>query len=236
MAACDHLPDGAMTFAITRIRRGLTVAVVAAAAATLVGGCGGGASGATSKAKAGVQVPTSPVPGLTPPQGGNSGFVPAPSPTGRAADPAAVAVIRGWSDALLRGDVHAAGGYFALPSEMINGSDSNGDALVLTLRSRAQADVASSTLPCGAKLLSTDQRGRYVNALFRLTGRPGPGGSSCGSGAGLTARTNFVIAHGKIVDWIRAPDDPGDNSSPGQQTTPQAPPQPQSGPQGQPAV
>ena len=51
----------------------------------------------------------------------------------------------------------------------------------------------------------------------RLTGRPGPGGSDCGTGAGETARTNFVIVDGRILEWIRAPDDPGDNHTP---TTP----------------
>jgi hypothetical protein len=97
---------------------------------------------------------------------------------------------------------------------MIPGPDSKGDAVVLSLRTRQQADAAQTTLPCGARFVSADQRGRYVNALFRLTGRSGPGGSDCGSGAGATARTNFVISHGRITEWIRAPDDPGDNSSP----------------------
>jgi hypothetical protein len=71
------------------------------------------------------------------------------------------------------------------------------------------------TLPCGAKFISADQRGPYINALFRLTDRPGPGGG-CGAGAGQTARTNFVISARRIVEWIRAPDDPGDNAAPTQ--------------------
>jgi hypothetical protein len=50
-----------------------------------------------------------------------------------------------------------------------------------------------------------------VQALFRLTGRPGKGGSSCNPGVGETARTNFVIKAGRIRVWIRAPDQPGDN-------------------------
>lgn len=97
---------------------------------------------------------------------------------------------------------------------MINGTDSAGSAVLITIDTPAQAEEANASLPCGAQLLSTDRRGRYVNALFRLTGRPGPGGSNCGGGAGQTARTNFVIAHGRIVEWIRAPDDPGDNATP----------------------
>jgi hypothetical protein len=203
--------DGVMRLAAAPAPGGLLVAI--GAAAMLAVGCG---SGSATKPKP-AAVPAKPIQGLTPSQSGGTQYVPAPSPTGKAASPGAVAVIQGWSDALRRGDVHAAGAYFALPSVMINGADSQGDALVLTLRTRAQADAASATLPCGAKLISTDQRGRYTNALFRLSGRPGPGGSTCGSGAGLTARTNFVIAHGKILEWIRAPDDPGDNASPGQQ-------------------
>jgi hypothetical protein len=194
------------------------VTVVAAGMGAVA--CGGAGKTDTRKQDS---VPTKPVQALPRPKNGGSGFVPAPSPTGNAASSAAVAVIRGWADALRRGNVHAAGGYFALPSEMIPGPDSKGDAIVLTLRTRAQADAAQLALPCGARFVSADQRGRYVNALFRLTGRSGPGGSDCGSGSGLTARTNFVIAHGRILQWIRAPDDPGDNHSPQpqQQSTPQ---------------
>jgi hypothetical protein len=194
------------------------VTVVAAGMAAAA--CGGGGKTNTTKQDS---VPNKPVQGLPQPKDGGSGFVPAPSPTGNPATPAALGVIRGWADALRRGDIHAAGGYFALPSELIPGPDSKGDAVVLTLRTRAQADAAQLALPCGARFVSADQRGKYVNALFRLTGRSGPGGSDCGSGAGMTARTNFVIAHGRIVEWIRAPDDPGDNNSPQpqQHSTPQ---------------
>lgn len=194
--------------------------VTVVAAGMLAAGCGGGSKTDTGKRDT---VPTTPVQALPQPKQGGSGFVPAPSPTGNPASPAAIAVIRGWADALQRGDVHGAGGYFSLPSEMIPGPDAKGDAIVLTIRTRAQADAAQSALPCGARFVSADQRGKYVNALFRLTGRSGPGGSDCGSGAGLTARTNFVIAHNRIQEWIRAPDDPGDNNSPQpqQQSAPQ---------------
>ena len=119
-----------------------------------------------------------------------------------------------WSDALRRGDLHRAAGYFALPSKMINGVGSGADVQVITIRNLAQAEIANQTLPCGSKFVSAQRRGPYVNALFRLTGRPGPGGSNCGTGLGLTARTDFLILHGRIVDWIRAPDQPGDHATP----------------------
>ncbi|MEA2356430.1 MAG: hypothetical protein QOD61_2559 [Solirubrobacteraceae bacterium] len=199
----------------------------------LLGGCG--SSGSRHRHAA----TTTPRPAAATPKAGNTGpgtiTIPAPSPTGRPADPAAVKVIEGWSSALRSGDVSAAARFFALPSTMINGIDGAGQPLVLSIDTSVQALAANATLPCGARFISADQRGRYVNALFRLTGRPGPGGSDCGGGPGLTARTNFVIAHGRIVKWIRAPDDPGDN---GGQTTPPAPtPQPpQNAPGGVPVV
>ena len=152
--------------------------------------------------------------------------LPTPGPSGVPAAASAVTVIRAWSDALRRGDVRSAAGYFALPSVMVNGGDSGGAALVIAISTRAQAEAANATLPCGARLISTDQRGRYVNALFRLTGRPGLGGSSCSGGVGSTARTNFVIAHGRIVEWLRAPSDPGDNPTPPTPTVPSPSPSP----------
>ena len=118
--------------------------------------------------------------------------IPDPAPTGITANPAAVRVIRLWADDLRRGDVRAAARWFALPSLMINGGA--GDVSVSRIRTVRQAQAANEMLPCGAKFLSADMRGRYVNALFELTGRSGPGGTNCGGGAGGTARTNFVIA------------------------------------------
>ena len=105
---------------------------------------------------------------------------------------------------------------------MINGPDPAGDMVLLTIRTRAEAVTANAGLPCGARFISADQRGRYVNALFRLTNRPGPG-AGCGTGAGQTARTNLVIVNGLIVEWIRAPDDPGDNGTPLPPGTPGSP-------------
>lgn len=183
-----------MNWMVAAPRSSLLVAVVAAGA--MAAGCG---SGGSSTAPA------------------NTGSRPAAAPTGVGADPAAVRVIRAWSDALRHGDVSGAARYFALPSAFING-------VPTTIHTEGQATAANASLPCGAVLISAHKRGRYVNALFRLTDRPGPGGG-CGSGVGQLARTNFVIAGGRIVAWIRAPENPGGGSGPGAPPAP-APPAP----------
>lgn len=121
-------------------------------------------------------------------------------------------VIMGWSNALRSGHVATAAGFFALPSEFYDGGDDPAQ-----LRSRADAIAANAALPCGARLIAAKRRGPYVNALFRLADRPGAGGGGgCGSGTGQTARTNILIRGGKIVKWLRAPDQPGDNPAPPQ--------------------
>ncbi len=128
-------------------------------------------------------------------------------------------VIVGWSEALRVGHVAAAARYFRIPSVIFYGSGPP-----IQLRNLAQVEAANAELPCGAAFLSARALGRYVNALFRLTNRPGPGGAGgCGSGTGRTARTNFLIQSGRIVAWLRAPDEPGDNGSP--QTAPLPPTQ-----------
>jgi hypothetical protein len=183
--------------------------------ALLLAGCGGSGRGAhapTTTASTRTTAPSGPSRRATP--------VPVPAPTGTPAAAASVRVIRAWSDALRHGEVRRAASYFAVPSEMINGAGSGGQVSILRILTPQQAVVANETLPCGARFLSADQRGRYVNALFALTGRAGPGGSTCGSPTGVTARTNFVIAGGRIVEWIRAPDEPGDNAGPGAPAAP----------------
>ncbi len=187
------------------------MAPVVAMLAMLASACGGSggqppASHAASK-HAPVQASRKPLPGgLT--------SIPAPGPTGRSPSAADVRVIVGWANALRHGNVAAAAAMFKLPSALINGPDANGELSVIVIHNLAQAEAAEQSLPCGAKFISADQRGRFVNALFSLTGRTGPGGSNCAGGVGETARTNFLIENGQIVDWIRAPDDPGDNGSP----------------------
>ena len=134
-------------------------------------------------------------------------------------------MVRAWSAALRRGDVHGAAGYFALLSEFINGPDASGRVPIIPIRSLAEAAPVNASLPCGASFISADQRWAYVDALFRLIEMPGPGGG-CGSGTGQVARTNFVIRGGRIVEWSHAPDDPGDNQNGTIPAQPATPPQP----------
>lgn len=119
-----------------------------------------------------------------------------------------IRVIRGWADALRRGDVRRAATYFAVPSQMINGTAS-GQGVLIRIRSRHDALLANESLPCGAKLLTAVQHGGFVDAQFELTGRPGPGGTACTGGVGTRAHTFFLIIGGQIRAWIRAPDQSG---------------------------
>ena len=220
-----------------RPTQGLALAVAAALALAACGSGGhassraGASSSAAGPAGAGTSTPgTSSTAGATSTPGGAPGatstpgttstpggarakgrfVLPSPGPTGKPPSAASVRVIRAWSDTLRRGDVRAAGRYFALPSEMINGPNTNGLVSVIHIRTRLDAAAANATLPCGARLLSTDQRGIYVNALFALTSRPGLGGGC--QGATGTGRVNFVFRRGLIARWIRARDEPGDSS------------------------
>ena len=181
------------------------LAAILAGVAVAVGGCGGTAaligSSSTSRTSSAGRVA--------------SGRFGAP------ATHSAVAVITGWSQALRRGDVHGAARFFQIPSVFVDGPGA-----VTAIHSLAEAVSVNEALPCGARLISASQHGPYVDGLFRLTGRAGPGGTNCGTGAGQTARTFFLIRAGHIVQWLRAPDEPGDNGSstaPTRPTTPNRP-------------
>src|SRR3954454_16645277 len=114
---------------------------------------------------------------------------------------ASTRVIRRWSDTLRRGDVRGAARYFAIPA--IVQFQPGGRPERIT--ERREAIAFNLVLPCGAQLLRAERGGRYVNALFLLPERPG---APCDA-PGRTARTDFLIRGGKIVEWRRAPDEPG---------------------------
>ena len=191
---------------MARVR--LSAPLVLVAAALVIAGCGSGARSA-GQHSSGAQSRTTARRRPTPTATANLGN-PAPPGSQGAADARTVAVIRHWADALRRGDVSGAARYFQIPSVFAPGPDQE-----VTLRSLAEVRAANRALPCGAKLISVIRLGGpLVQALFRLTGRPGPGGSTCHPGAGHTARTNFIIRAGRIRVWLRAPDAPGDNQEP----------------------
>jgi hypothetical protein len=130
----------------------------------------------------------------------------------------AVAVIRDWSSQLAAGHVAAASAYFATPSVI----QVDPAAPAVTLHTQADVRAANQAFPCGARLLSTRVVSGYVDSLFLLGNRPGGGPGGCGSGTGLTARVAFVIRSGRIVQWLRIPNEPGDSAhdSPGAQAPP----------------
>jgi hypothetical protein len=186
-------------------RAPLSAPLVLVAAALIAAGCGSGSRASAShtsstRSRTTTRRQTTPVAPSNP--------VPQRAP--RPADARTAAVIRHWADALRRGDVTAAARYFEIPSLFAPGPDQE-----VTIHSRAQAKAVNAALPCGAEVISILRlSGGFVQALFRLTGRPGQGGSACSPGAGETARTNFVIRSGHIRVWVRAPDQPGDNQLP----------------------
>ena len=115
------------------------------------------------------------------------------------ADPEEVQVIDDWANALREGDVEAAAELFAVPSVAQNGGPP------LELESRKDVVVFNRSLPCGAELVRAEEQDRFTVATFELTERPGEG--ECGAGAGVEARTAFVIEDGLITHWIRAADE-----------------------------
>ena len=116
------------------------------------------------------------------------------------------AVIRGWADALRRGDVARASGYWRVPAIAANGSRP------FRLVTRRAVRQFNEGLTCGARLESVERDKTYVLATFRLTGRRDRPGA-CAQGVGNRARTLFLLRGGKIVQWIRATDPPAGSSS-----------------------
>ena len=118
------------------------------------------------------------------------------------------AVIRGWADALRRGDVERAIAYWRTPAIAANGSQP------FKLLTRRAVRQFNDGLACGARLESVERDQGYVLATFRLTERKGAS-VSCGSGVGNRARTLFLLRGGKIVQWIRATDPQDAADTPG---------------------
>jgi hypothetical protein len=129
-------------------------------------------------------------------------------------DPAAIRVIRLWTDALRRSDVARASSFWAIPSKVQNASP------LLTLTSAGDVRAFNASLPCGSRLTSAlGARNGFTIAIFKLTSRPG---ADCGGGTGQHARTAIRVRAGKIAEWYRLPDDP-DAPAPQGPAAPQVP-------------
>jgi hypothetical protein len=116
------------------------------------------------------------------------------------------AVVRGWADALRRGDVERASSYFRVPAIASNGGQ---PFRLVTQRAVRQFNEG---LTCGARLESVERDKTYVLATFRLTNRRDRPGA-CAQGVGGRARTLFLLRGGRIVQWIRASDPPSGSAS-----------------------
>jgi hypothetical protein len=115
------------------------------------------------------------------------------------------AVIRGWADALRTGDVARASSYWRAPAIAANGSQ---PFRLVTMRAIREFNEG---LTCGARFESAERDKVYVVATFRLTNRRDRPGA-CAQGVGHRARTIFLLREGKIVQWIRAADPPGEGT------------------------
>jgi fermentation-respiration switch protein FrsA (DUF1100 family) len=171
------------------------------AATVLAAGCGGSGAKSTSAGTTTGGAQTAPAQ----PSG------PVLEETRRPADPAAVRVIRDWTDAQRASNVDRATSYFALPVLVENGTAPE------QLPTRAAVRAFNAALPCGAVLLRTSAATQpgFTVATFRLVDRPG---QRC-DGTGNQARTAFGVRAGKIRAWVRIPDRPQGGSSPAPQPT-----------------
>jgi hypothetical protein len=170
-------------------------AIAATAVLLAAGGCGGGGGKATTGAAGATGTTTGPDRSTAPPSGQRP-----LEESKRPADPAAVRVIRGWTDAQRASDVDRATSYFAVPAIVENGT------APVELRSRGAIREFNAGLPCGAVLLRTSAATMrlFTVATFRLVDRPG---QHC-DGTGAQARTAFGIEKGRIHAWVRLPDRP----------------------------
>ena len=162
-----------------------------------VAGCGGGGGGE----KPGRLSLTTPKQSSTPAPA-EAEATPTPAP--RRVTARERAIVKGWADALRRGDVDRAISYWRIPATAWNGGGSP-----VRLTTRAAVRFWNESLPCGAKLESMRRSGNYALGTFVLTERPGKG--RCGTGTGHRARVAFLVRGGRIIQWIRAPDPSSEN-------------------------
>jgi hypothetical protein len=116
------------------------------------------------------------------------------------ADRAAVRVIARWLRVLRRGEETKAARFWATGAKFQNATP------VLTIDSPIEKLAIQKSLPCGARIKQAGGPAPFVVLVFVLTQRRG---GDCGTGAGHTARGAIRVANGRIAEWYRLPDDPG---------------------------
>jgi hypothetical protein len=105
-------------------------------------------------------------------------------------------VVRGWSQAVNRGEYERAADFFA-PGAVVE------QVAELRLRTHADAVAFNRGLPCRADVTDVKFEGRSTLAAFRLrTGR----GGECTEGG--RARVRFVIRDDRILEWRQLPPQP----------------------------
>ena len=188
--------------------------VLLSAVALALGACGGG----SDEPREATSTPESDQQRAAPSVPGGSLAIPrdVPLKASTKADPAAIKVIRMWTDALRMSDVRTASALWAVPSKVQNGTP------VLTLGSLADVRLFNDSLSCGSRLVAAQgAKNGFTIATFELTTRPG---ADCGTGTGNDARTAILVRDGKIAEWYRLPDDPDAPRAP--QPRPAAPEEP----------
>ena len=140
-------------------------------------------------------------PGASPAPSARPPFVPRGVPlesAGQPADPADLAVAKGWLSALAHGRIAAAAAAFADGAVVINATPP------LTLSNRRERIVFNLSFPCGAEVVDASSVKGYLLVTYRLTDRVG---SKC-DGAGGTAFGAIRVKGGKMTEWYRLPDPP----------------------------
>jgi hypothetical protein len=168
------------------------------ATAVLAAGCGGGVHAARTT-PATHAVPADPNAALRIPSH-------VPRRAHGVANAMSVRVIDRWLRALQRGDELRAARFWA------NGSKFQNATPVLTINTPIEKVAIQKSLPCGARIKSAAGPAPFVVLVFTLTRRPG---GDCGTAAGSTARGAIRVAHGRIAEWYRLPDDPSQDQPDG---------------------
>ena len=105
-------------------------------------------------------------------------------------------VIRGWSEAVNRGDYEAAADFFADGAVVEQLTETR-------LETHAEAVAFNRSLPCRADVTDVEEGEESSLAAFVL--REGRSGE-CGEGG--SARVRFVISDGEIDEWRQLPPAP----------------------------